>query len=311
MAGIDDILKNKLERLNSVPEDFINSVAGSENEIIAQISEIVAQLDRENGVFLLNEKNLRLIDSIDQRLKDAVFNDEYVQSLTEFTKQFNAQAKLNNSYFTELLGNGFENSKLYELTLLSSQKNALAVLGEDAFGTQLIGPIKQIIQSSITNGASFTDILKNLNTLVKGDPDQEIDGKFVGYIKRYAKDAFTSGDANYTNVIANDLGLEFGRWMGPKLEDTRDFCKERIGKYFHRKEVEQWGSGNKCCGLSWPDSKGNWQGRNSATDKNTIFVLRGGYNCNHNFVPVSTKQVPKEVINRAVSSGYYKIKAAS
>lgn len=63
------------------------------------------------------------------------------------------------------------------------------------------------------------------------------------------------------------------------MDTTRPFCKARAGKFFHRSEVEAWASMD-------------WAGKMAGTDARTIFVTRGGYNCQHSLLPVSKFAVP-------------------
>jgi len=127
----------------------------------------------------------------------------------------------------------------------------------------------------------------------------------VSHVKRVAYDAFAVSDRTYTNTVSNVLGIEWYFYSGGTIDDTRDFCQERIGKYFHKKEVEGWGENKSCCGLKYPNSNG-WQGRNTLTNKTTIFTLAGGYNCKHSISPVSLRSVPKSVVQRNIENGNYK-----
>jgi hypothetical protein len=90
-------------------------------------------------------------------------------------------------------------------------------------------------------------------------------------------------DANVIQPIENILNLK---------DTSREFCDQRHGKYFHRKEVEAWAN------LSWA---GKIQGTNSSN----IFIYRGGYHCRHQLIPVSAASVPRSVIERAINEGYY------
>jgi hypothetical protein len=139
----------------------------------------------------------------------------------------------------------------------------------------------------------------HLRYLIEGN--EEVDGRLMSHVKRVAYDSFAVSDRSYTNTIATDLGLEFYRWSGGKIEDTRCFCLERAGKYFHREEIKAWGRGEnigKC------KSNGLWEGANSNTDEATIFFYAGGYNCKHSIAPVSKKSVPADVMQRARAEGY-------
>jgi hypothetical protein len=304
----DDLLDDesrKYRRLESVPEDFVNKVKASQGEVLKNIEDLVSQLETENGVFVFNERNLSLINSIDQKLKDTVFSDEYIDAVKKFASEFNVQAGLNNAYFAAI-DPTFEPTALYTQVLRSTQKNAIDLLGEDAFTQKLINPLKQILESSITNGQTFNEALSSLRYVIAGD--DTIDGAMTSYVKRVAYDGFAVSDRGYTNVIAQDLELEFYRYSGGIIKDSRCFCIERHGKFFHKKEIEEWGEQKN---LGKCNIGGGWAGMNSATDKATIFYFAGGYNCGHSFLPVSVKSVPKDVISRNLANGNYKPKKAA
>ena len=300
MPSLESIVSEKLDRLQSVPDAFVSDVEKAQIEAYKEIEKLVLQMDTKDGILLVTDKNTALLNSIDSRIKDTVFNDEYTQSLTEYIRQYNVQGKLANSYFIEL-NVGFKEADSIN-TILASQKNALSLLGEDAFTQSFITPLSQLLNSSVTTGGSLTDTIDSLREFALGN--DEIDGRMVSHVKRIAYDAFTVSDRTYTSAIANSLGLEFYIYRGGKIEDTRDFCNERAGKYFHREEIADWGSGKRCCGLKYPISD-SWQGRNTLTNRTTIFTLAGGYNCKHSIDPVSIKSVPKSVIQRNIDNGNY------
>lgn len=295
---------NKFDRLESVPDDFVNQVKGTQKEVLKDIEDLTSQLETENGVFVFNEKNINIINSIDQKLKDTVFSDEYIKAVQDFASQFNKQASINNAYFKSI-NVGFEPDPIYQAVLRSSQKNAIDLLGEDAFTQKLINPLKQILESAITNKVSFSDTLDSLRTVIAGDASKDIDGALVSHVKRVAYDGFAASDRSYTNAISQDLGLEFYRYSGGIIKDSRCFCIKRHGLFFHKKEIEGWGEGKGVGECGYP-----WQGMNSITNKATIFIVAGGYNCKHGWLPVSIKSVPKNVIQRNLDNGNYIPKAA-
>lgn len=302
MPDINKILSEKINRLNNVPEKFISGVSKSQRELIGQIENELLKLDTEGNVILLNEKNMSIINSLGKKIDDTVFNDEYTKSLTEFIGEFKKQSILNNKYFQEI-NVGFKDEAIYKTTLEATQKNALQLLGQDAFTQTVNAPLTQMLQASISNQVSFADTLASIRLFIEGN--DEVDGKLLSHVKRIAKDSFTASDRTYTNTVANSLGLEFYRYGGGATADSRPFCLERLGKYFHKREIEGWGMGDKCCGLDWPQS-GKWAGRNANTNKSTIFTFAGGYNCDHPIIPVSLKSVPKDVITRNIENGFYK-----
>lgn len=292
-----DILKNKGERLETVPSKLVESVSKLEPKIMREVEDLISKLEMENGNLVLSENNMVLIENINQRITNIIFDEAYEKDLTEFIGQFKKQAGLNNEYFQTIVDD-YAVKPMYESVLKSSQKNAIELLNEDAFTQKLIQPIQQTLESSITNNISFTDTLNNLRYIIQGD--EENLGALTSHVKRVAYDSFAVSDRSYTNIIANDLGLDFFRYSGGEIETTRCFCDERAGKYFHRREIEEWGEGKNIGKCGYP-----WAGMNTNTDKSTIFYYAGGYNCKHSILPVSKKSVPKEVIQKAISEGYY------
>jgi hypothetical protein len=291
-------LEDKHDRLDSVPSTFVKSMEGIQGKISREIEDLVSQLEIVDGNIELSEKNMALMESINQRLKNLIFDEAYEQNLTQFLGEFKKQAELNNQYFQAIVPD-FEPSKLYDSVLKNTQKNALSLLNEDAFTQALIQPITQTLEASITNKISFTDTLTNLRFLIEGD--EEVDGRLMSHVKRVAYDSFAVSDRSYTNTIATDLGLEFYRFSGNETDDSRCFCIERKGKYFHREEIKAWGRGEH---LGKCKSGDLWQGANSNTDEATIFFYVGGYNCKDSLAPVSKKSVPSDVISRARAEGY-------
>jgi hypothetical protein len=294
----DSLLNSKNNRLDSVPEGFVNSVSGLESDIMKSIERLVSTLETENGQILLNDRNMSIIENINQTIKNIIFTEEYEKNLTSFIGEFNTQANLSNDYFQIVLDD-FEVKPVYKSLLKSTQRNAIQLLNDDAFSQVLINPIKETLESSIVNNVSFADTITNLRYIIEGD--ETVDGRLISHVKRVAYDSFAVSDRSYTNTIATDLGLEFYRYSGGEIETTRCFCDERAGKFYHKKEIEGWGEGVGVGSCGFP-----WQGMNTNTDKATIFFYAGGYNCKHSLLPVSAKSVPQADKDRAIQKGYLK-----
>lgn len=296
------LLEDKHERLESVPDKFVSQVQRLEPKIMSEIEDLIAQLDTVKGQMVFDDRNLALIESINQRIKNIIFDEQYTKDLTGFIREFKVQSDLNNAYFNTII-DSFELKDSYQKVLQSSQRNAIRLLGEDAYTQKLIQPIQQTLESSLINKTPFKDLVDNLRFIVIGD--EEVDGAMSAHVKRIAYDSFAVSDRSYTNAIATDLGLEFYRYSGASVEkDTRCFCKERVGKFFHKKEIEEWGKGKNLgiCNIG----DGKWAGMNTNTDEATIFYYAGGYNCKHGILPIAERSVPDEVKKRAKANGYVK-----
>ena len=85
----------------------------------------------------------------------------------------------------------------------------------------------------------------------------------------------------------------FGQYAGGLIKDSRQFCVERDGKFYHLKEVQSWGNIQQ------------WQGRYRRTNEQNIVEWLGGYNCKHVFAFRSLASVPMDVILRNMENGNY------
>ncbi len=116
-------------------------------------------------------------------------------------------------------------------------------------------------------------------------------------VKQIATDSLNQYSANYIKTVSDDLGLKWYKYQGGRKTSSRCFCLERVDKYFHVSEVEHWGETPSL----WNSCKTKLHkggGMIAGTNKTTIFTYRGGWQCNHQIMPVSEKIVPKKDLDR-------------
>lgn len=291
MAAITDIVDAKLKNLREIPDALTTSVDRQQKKLLTEISSALDSLDIEDALIKISQSNIAKIESIITSMQDVFFDKDYVEAVKSFASGIDAQAVLTR----DLISAGFGKlrpKKLYEQILRSTRKNAVSLFGEAVMDQVYFEPLRQQMLTSITTGASFKDTLKAVQLITVGDADA--DGLLHTHAKTYSRTAYAQADATYTTTISRDLGVEFYKYAGSEIETTREFCQVRHNKYYHVDEVEEWGT------------LGNWSGKIKGTNSSTIFSNRGGWNCRHSLVPVSEAIVPKEVLRRAISKGYYK-----
>lgn len=298
MPTLDEIIKEKMARLTSVPDAMVTASDRAQQNMLIEAERLVAQMEIVDGKFVFSDKNIQLINQISNELESVIIDEPYIESLTKFAKEFNNQAAINNNYFYKIIDT-FEPKSVYNATLKIAQQNAVSLLSQDAITAQIISPIKDSLLSSVINGGSFADAMNAIREVATNT--ETSDGLLTRYVKRVAYDSYAVADRQYTKVIAEGLELEFYKYQGGEVADTRCFCEERHGNWYHKKEIQAWADGKHVgeCGK-------NWKGRNAATNSNTIFSFVGGYNCKHSLIPVITSRVPEQWIQRAINLGYYK-----
>jgi hypothetical protein len=90
------------------------------------------------------------------------------------------------------------------------------------------------------------------------------------YSNVYIRDSIQQFNAQATMAMANEVGAENFKYYGNSMKDTREFCRKHSGKTYTKEEIyEIW-------------EAEDWKGK-SAGDP---FIVRGGYNCRHQFRPI-------------------------
>jgi len=301
MPNLKKILKEKQDRLNSVPEKLSTAAEQTQKIVIAELINELDKLDRTpDGKFDISEKNLAKVGAISEKLQKVVFDSDYGKALTEFAKQFAVQAKLSNGIYA-YLDDKIDNKQIYQNNLKTATSQTIDLLNGTAISKEFINPIKDILLASVTTGQSMADAMKSLTQVVEGDKKKL--GKLQSYVKQTAYDGFAVSDRQYMQLVSNDIGYEFYEYNGGEMESTRYFCHERHGKIFHKKEIESWG--NKPSLWDAPaGSEFKGGGMADGTNSATIFSFVGGYNCQHILLPVLFDAVPADVIARAKAKGF-------
>jgi hypothetical protein len=287
MAKLATILEEKLNRLETIPEQFATQVEKTQIKVFKAILRDLnkLQLDVE-GEVLLNNYNLALIETIGEKYKAELYAQGYTDAVTFFAKEMDLQNALNVEYLQGALGK-FDYKNIYQSVYETSKKTAIELLADSAVSTS-VDDFKTLLTDSITNSDTFADMVDSISASIQGN--DKIEGNLLRYARQNALDLFAGTERNMTKVISDDLGIEFFEYAGGLMDTTRPFCQERAGKVYHKKEIEEWGTKT-------------WAGQAKGTTSRTIFTLAGGYNCNHDFIPKGLKDVPTSVIKRNIENG--------
>lgn len=236
--------------------------------------------------------NRRILARAQSEFDFIISNDTaYQSSIERYLRNVPKIESLNAAYF-ETISDAFSPNKVFIKQL---QKQAIAytnnILLQDGFVANVKTPLADILSQNINTGGSYSGMLDQIRTFIRGN--ENLDGRLISYSRGILNDTLYQYSRGYQQSVTADLGLEWYRYIGGLVKDSRSFCIERAGKYFHHKEIEAWGSLE-------------WQGRNRYTTSSSIFVVAGGYNCSHSIVPVHISIVPEDVIERNIAAGNYK-----
>lgn len=287
---LKEIIREKEMNLNKIPDELLTNIQKSEKEIYGKLITLLDKLKRDSeGRILISKMNIAIAAEIENEIKTIVLTKDYLDSLRQFANGFDEQAEWNDKYFSKVFSD-FKTSTTADAILESSKKSALNELIGAPMEANFIAPVADIINTSVSSGSSWVDLSNQIKDYVLGAGDES--GKLTHYASQIAHDAFAYSDRAYTNIIAEENDAEWYLYSGTEQQNSRPFCDERKGKYFHYKEIEAW------AGL-------NWQGKAEGTNEQTIFILAGGYRCIDSILPVSIAIVPQDVIDRNIANGNY------
>lgn len=291
--SLEDIIKEKIERLDTIPEKFAKEVKDVQYELMQEVLDLLEMLGRdENGQIKYTKKNILIVEDILEDLKRAFMKSDYIHLVKDFISEFDQQALLTDDFFTKQFDEFDSPSSFSKAALDKAKKMSFELMaGTPTITVNLYQPIEQLLVNAVSSGDSYTKTVKDIRRIITGD--RKVDGKLYKYAKQVAYDSFAVADRAYTNQIAEDIQIEWYVYRGGLVEDSRAFCKARNGKYYHRKEVESWGD------------LGQWDGKIPATDRRTIFIYAGGFHCYHSIIPTSVAVVPKSVLIRNIKNGNY------
>jgi hypothetical protein len=289
-------LQTILDKLSDNSDDLVagikQDVESLETKLFASLSDFISGLEKDKaGNIKPNKANIKKLSTLNSYLNNAIVDDAYLKKVNEYIKSLEESQALIAEYF-KASDVGYKDdmafNKVINDALLNPIKNTLT---QEGLSQNVNTQIQKSITNSIVGGYKSTQALSELSLLVIGNKEKQ--GLLSRHIDQVATDATNQYVATYYEVIGSDLGLEFYLYEGSKKDTTREFCQQRYGKYFHKKEIQAWGN------IS------SWAGRIPTTNSANIFIYRGGYNCRHQPIPVSTVIVPKDVIERNIANGNY------
>ena len=304
MSKIEDNIDLVNDKIDDEVNRFLEGVDKSQKGIFNRLLGIVKGVETDqDGNIKQTVKNLKLLASVRKTIENEIITDAYIGRVDSLSNQFPAIASLNNGYFETLEAAFDPNRELFKEVVKNSINATRASLLDSGVSENVINPIVKIVDDSVTSGAGFADMVDELRVIIKGDPERL--GQLMRYSKQITQDALNQFNATYNETIARDLDLEWYFYSGGKRSTSRPFCKKYAGRYFHKKEVEDFGKRKDLDGSSLCSGPNLCEGRIKGTNSSNIFRYRGGYNCKHIYKPTLIDSVPSNVVNRNVKKGYY------
>lgn len=306
MPTAAEIVRAKLEAIEDVPANWAKSIEAYQPKLLNRLNRLLNDLDIVDGQIVKSAANLNRISAIIAGMRDYMTSGEYVKIVEQFNSEFTTQQGLTASYFGQVLEvepivTSF-NAQLYQLNRAAAIEG---VLSNTALDSMLLNDVRATLFEAVGSNARFGNTYDALQALVVGDAERE--GQLLRYSRQIVSDTFATTDRAYTQLISEEYGFQWFRWLGGKMKTTRCLCLNLNGRYLSKGEIEKIGSGELSVipELASCRTGNGWAGAMPNTNAQTIFTVAGGYNCQHSILPVSTFGVPKVDIERAIKNGTF------
>jgi hypothetical protein len=275
-----DNIQNSLDFINLSINDFLSDIPEIEKQTFNKLLEITKDLEIQNGKIKNNVKNLKLIGEIKKELDKIILSKPYLKKVAKFTKAFDKVSDLQKEYFSSI-GVEFGTIKTLDELKKINIDNTIELLTESGIDYNYTSKIRNILQTNITSGGSYSDLISQL---------KETEGKLLKYASTIATTSLNTYSRAYNQTVASDLGFKWYMYVGTNVLKTRPFCRAMTEKkYFHESEIPDIITGNidgEIISLA---------GLNEATTIDNFTQLAGGWNCGHGIYPIPDAFVPKEI----------------
>lgn len=284
-------LADKIEGLIiAANEQYAKSILAVEAKLYDDLVTVLRFVDLDSEGYIKQNAGNRQILRAAQKQFDTTINDSGYQTAVE--RHLSVIGKIdaiNESYF-QSVSSAFKPNRVF---IKSLQTNAINAVNEfilqDGLQAYVGIPLREILSTNINSGGSYSGMLRQLQEFIKGSPKNE--SRLMSYSKTYLSDTLFDYSRAYQAAVTQDLGLVWFFYSGGVTtsgkgsKGSREFCLERVDKYFHKTEVEAW-------------ANLEWAGKKAGTTKSSIFIFAGGWNCKHSLIPVHESVVPQAAKDR-------------
>lgn len=310
-----------INRIDDAISVFIERIPASQTDMLHSLDEQLRKLDLSDGKIKPTVANLRLVSNIKSKLLKVILTDAYKSQVKQFLRAFNDITTLQNQYWKSVEKTFKPSSILKQIKKITVEDTA-AKLMEAGMESNVAEPIKQVLNTNITQGGSYRDMQKQIAGMVTTTLEGGV-GLLDAYTKRIVIDSVNQYSRNYTQIASSDLGYEWYAYSNTLVETSRPFCKAmRELDYFHISQIPDlleakdlyYTKKNKdgtTERLKVPlNPKTNLpEGMYPGTNVSNFLTLLGGYNCGHQPRPVSANLVKMQepvLYEKIINSSKYK-----
>lgn len=307
MADFNDILKE----IDGAIRSFNKGIPAAQKAMYQELATELRRLDLNGDKIKATVANLKVIQSIKNKLTKFILNDDYLEDVKEFVKSFNTVTKLQNEYWKGVESK-FKPGPLLKEIRTQAISDTVKQLTESGIGANIGDAISDILRTNITSGGSYKSL--NAQLLESLTDTEKSDGLLTRYSKQITNDSIQQYSRQYTQQVAAGLNMDWYAYQGSDIKTTRPFCDALTDlRYFHQSEVPRllraedlyYMKDGKRTKVPIYERTGLPHGLIEGTNAENFFIRAGGWNCGHAIRPVPERNVPIEYRDRVYNTSAY------
>jgi len=315
MLDYSDILKV----IDQSVEAFVKKIPAAQRRMFSGISDELKRLDTSNGKIKTTVANLKIIQSVKNKLTRLIVTPEYIKDVKQFAQAFNEITTLQNLYWQSIEAD-FTPAKMLKEVRVQTIQDTVKALAGSGIGAGIGDEISTILRTNITTGGSYFELTEQLRDKLL---NTSTEGTLQKYVRQVATDSINQYNAQYTQAVSDDLGFQWYAWQGSEIQTSRPFCQAMVenNRYFHVSQIPNLLLGLDASGVRMEYTDNNTQevktvelysktglpsGFIPGTNASNFLINRGGYFCGHQPRPVTERVVPVAVRDKVYATQAYK-----
>lgn len=277
---------------------LLDALAALQGRIAARLGALAARLSTgADGRILNTPENIGIVEQIIADAKATMIDEPFVEALAQYLQSFDdITAEVINEFDQDI-----NEDVLRATDRLYKSGMAEVLTNPDTYGSSIWRPLANTLVLGVVTEAILGDTVQAATEQVTAAP-------VVSSLEGDVATAPSTLGRTITQGVADQIGADFFLYQGRPIRTTRPFCRDREGKVWHRREIEEWG--RRAAAGEDLDGNGNpgWAGMVEGTNEQTIFLYLGGWyggreGCRHVLIPVPLRDVPEEDLERMRAAG--------
>jgi hypothetical protein len=302
----DELIQAINDLADSSVKDINKSIPDIQKQMMDEIEGMLRKLDYDGSHNLRRTVgNMKTVANINNKLRRIILSGKYEKSVVEYLKSFNALTALQNQYVRQTIKD-FKIKPVLAQLKDQSVNLTIEALTEQGLDSNVISPIRKALQTNITTGGKYQQILQQVREAVLTTPAGE--GSLERYVKQITTDSLNQYSRNYLQLATSGSDLKWYQYTGSNIKTTRCFCFAMTKKrFFHASEIPALlkGDFDEFDEMDCPiNSKTDLpDGMIPGTNESNFLINLGGYNCGHRAIPVLDIVVPQSIRDKIKKSG--------